>query len=210
MTEGDSATAEQTTPAPAENPGFAVHVGNLPYSVDEARLKGFFEKFGEISAVKVPMNNGRYKGFGFVTFVKQEDADEAIKQMDNFEIDGRHINVAYARGKGYPSGERRDRPYRDDRRDFRRDPYERRDDRRDYGRDRRDYDDRYPREDYDYDRRDRFYRDEYDRRPYDRRGDRRDDRRYDYGRDGYPRDDYEYERAYPRDDFDRRWRDYPR
>ena len=46
-----------------------LYVGNFPYSVDEAQLRGIFSPYGEISELALIMDRdtGRPKGFGFIT-----------------------------------------------------------------------------------------------------------------------------------------------
>lgn len=41
--------------------------------------------------------SGRSKGFGFVEFEKDEDADAAIEKFNGQEVDGRALNVNVAR-----------------------------------------------------------------------------------------------------------------
>jgi len=76
-----------------------LYVGNLPFSVTNEELKKIFSKFGEIEEANVISDkySGRSKGFGFVTFSKDEDADKAIKEMNGKEIDGREVKVNEAR-----------------------------------------------------------------------------------------------------------------
>lgn len=72
-----------------------VYVGNLPWSVDDAALKTAFSSFGEVAEATVIKNkfNGRSKGFGFVTFAVDADADKAIAEMNGKEMEGRGLKV---------------------------------------------------------------------------------------------------------------------
>ena len=48
-----------------------VYVGNLPYSVDNEKLKELFSSYGEIEEATIISDkfSGKSKGFGFITFV---------------------------------------------------------------------------------------------------------------------------------------------
>lgn len=74
-------------------------VGNLSYSTREDKLTEVFSAFGAIKSVAVIIEKmtGRSKGFGFVEFENDEDAQKAIEQLNNTEIDGRSIIVNVAR-----------------------------------------------------------------------------------------------------------------
>ncbi len=76
-----------------------VYVGNLPWSVDDAKLKEMFAEFGEITEATVIKDkySGRSKGFGFVTFADDESAKKAISEMSEKELEGRAIKVNEAR-----------------------------------------------------------------------------------------------------------------
>ncbi|MEK7142984.1 MAG: RNA-binding protein [Patescibacteria group bacterium] len=77
-----------------------IYVGNLSYSIDDAKLKELFSLEGlEISEAKVITDkfSGRSKGFGFVTFAKDEMAQKAISEMEGKEVDGRALKVNIAR-----------------------------------------------------------------------------------------------------------------
>ena len=76
-----------------------VYVGNLAFGVTDEQLKKLFSKYGEITEVKIITDrfSGRSKGFGFVTFEKDEDAKKAIKGMNGKEVEGREIKVNEAR-----------------------------------------------------------------------------------------------------------------
>ncbi len=76
-----------------------VYVGNLPWSVDQAKLKELFGSYGETEDVSVIADrySGRSKGFGFVTFVNDADADKAISEMNGKDVEGRPLKVNEAR-----------------------------------------------------------------------------------------------------------------
>ena len=79
--------------------GNKVYVGNLPWSIDSNGLKKLFESFGEITEATVIADrfSKRSKGFGFVTFENDEDAQKAISEMNEKEIEGRALKVNEAR-----------------------------------------------------------------------------------------------------------------
>lgn len=94
-------------------------VGSLPWSINNDSLKAMFEQYGEITEAVVITDrmSGRSKGFGFVTFTKEEDAKKAL-EMNGKEVEGRTIVVNTAR----PREQRSDRfsnnsSFRRDRRD---------------------------------------------------------------------------------------------
>jgi cold-inducible RNA-binding protein len=82
-------------------------VGGLNWNTNDDGLRQAFTRFGEISEAKVIMDRetGRSRGFGFVTFAQDESADNAIREMDGSELEGRKIKVNQAEEKG-PRGPR--------------------------------------------------------------------------------------------------------
>lgn len=76
-----------------------VYVGNLDFSVDDDKFKAMFSEFGEIEEATVLKDkfSGRSKGFGFVTFKEDADADKAIAEMNDKEVDGRKLKVNEAK-----------------------------------------------------------------------------------------------------------------
>jgi heterogeneous nuclear ribonucleoprotein A1/A3 len=77
-----------------------IFVGNLAFNTTAQNLQEAFEKFGEISEIKVPTDrdSGRVRGFAFITFEKQQDAESALS-MDSKELNGRAIRVSIATEK---------------------------------------------------------------------------------------------------------------
>ena len=76
-----------------------LYVGNLPYTVTDASLKDTFAQAGTVSEAIVLMDRmtGRSKGFGFVTFENDAEADAAIDMWNGKELDGRRLLVDEAR-----------------------------------------------------------------------------------------------------------------
>jgi RNA recognition motif-containing protein len=75
-----------------------IYVGNLPWSVDENKLKEMFSAYSveEASLIKDKFS-GRSKGFGFVTISDDEEAQKAISEFNDKEIDGRKLKVSEAK-----------------------------------------------------------------------------------------------------------------
>ena len=76
-----------------------IYVGNLPWSVAKEGLEELFSSFGEIEEALVIANKytGRSRGFGFVTYKNDADADKAMAEMNEKEIEGRNLVVKEAR-----------------------------------------------------------------------------------------------------------------
>lgn len=83
-------------------------IGSLAYATTDDGLKTHFEQIGEVESARVmtDRDTGRSRGFGFVTYVNEDDNQKAIDQLDGKELDGRAINVSLAKPK-------EDRPKRD-------------------------------------------------------------------------------------------------
>jgi cold-inducible RNA-binding protein len=83
-------------------------IGGLSWNTTDDGLRQAFERFGELTEVKVitDRETGRSRGFGFVTFAQDEEAQAAISQMDGQSLDGRTIKVNEAEDKGPRGGGR--------------------------------------------------------------------------------------------------------
>jgi len=77
-----------------------LYVGNLPYAVDDDRLREIFGAFGTPLSASVVLDraSGRSKGYGFVE-MPDEDARRAIDALNRSQLDGRTIWVNEARTK---------------------------------------------------------------------------------------------------------------
>lgn len=80
--------------------GVNLYVKNLDEQVDEVRLKEEFMPFGQLSSIKLMVDeNGRSRGFGFVCFTSPEDASKAIAELNGKLLFGKPLYVAHAQRK---------------------------------------------------------------------------------------------------------------
>ncbi|RAQ57710.1 glycine-rich RNA-binding protein 2 [Aspergillus flavus] len=81
-----------------------VYVGNLSWNTNDESLRQTFSEFGNVldAIVMKDRETGRSRGFGFVTFSAQTEADAAIGGLNEQELDGRRIRVNLANAR--PAG----------------------------------------------------------------------------------------------------------
>lgn len=72
-----------------------IYVGNLPETVTEQTLFAFFNTFGEIKSVQIPIDHvtEKMRGYAFIEFDEREDAFAAIDNYDQTEFLDRTIRV---------------------------------------------------------------------------------------------------------------------
>ncbi|HYF05610.1 MAG TPA: RNA-binding protein [Patescibacteria group bacterium] len=76
-------------------------VGSLPWATTNDDLMQLFSQAGTVSTAQVVMDKmtGRSRGFGFVEFDNDAEADKAVEMFNNYNMDGRTIVVNEARPK---------------------------------------------------------------------------------------------------------------
>ena len=98
--------------------GRKLYVGNLPFSTTESELEELFGRMGSVESVNVirDMATGRARGFAFVEMATEEDAQKAVKELDQQDLGGRSLTVNEAkpkpdrpRGGGFGGGHRGER-----------------------------------------------------------------------------------------------------
>ncbi len=74
-------------------------VGNLSWNTTDDSLKAFFAQAGNVISARVITDKmtGRSRGFGFVEMSTPEEADEAVKKLNQQTLDDRQINVNEAK-----------------------------------------------------------------------------------------------------------------
>lgn len=74
-------------------------IGGLSYSTTSDELRELFSKIGAVTTADVITDKftNQGKGFGFVEFAADADADKAIKELNGTDLGGRKIVVNVAR-----------------------------------------------------------------------------------------------------------------
>ncbi|MBC8200449.1 MAG: RNA-binding protein [Planctomycetes bacterium] len=75
-----------------------LYIGNLSWGTTTEDLKSHFEQFGAVSdaIVITDRQSGRSRGFGFVTMDSDEEANKALEECNDVELDGRAIKCSEA------------------------------------------------------------------------------------------------------------------
>jgi len=78
-----------------------MYVSNLSFHTTDEDLRKLFAQFGTVSSAKVitDRETGRSRGFGFVEMESDTEANEAMKNLNNKEVEGRTMGVTVAREK---------------------------------------------------------------------------------------------------------------
>ena len=79
--------------------GAKLYVGNLSYSVADAKLQELFAQHGNVVSARIITDkfSGRSKGFGFVEMGSDEEAERATAALNGTDFEGRAIVVSEAR-----------------------------------------------------------------------------------------------------------------
>jgi len=90
--------------------GSKVFVGNLDFNTSRDEVQSLFSQVGSIRDVFLPTDrdSGRPRGFAFVEFESEEDAQKAIERFNGYELSGRalRVNAAEDRPRGGSGGGR--------------------------------------------------------------------------------------------------------
>jgi cold-inducible RNA-binding protein len=78
-----------------------MYVSNLSFNISENDLQALFSEFGTVNSLKIitDRETGRSRGFGFVEMDIEEEANNAIKALNNKDFQGRPLSVSEAREK---------------------------------------------------------------------------------------------------------------
>lgn len=92
---------ERESRAEAQRAQFTnVYVKNLADSIDQEKLEEIFGKFGKItSAILAVTEDKKSKGFGFVNYETHEDAQKAVDELNDKEVEGKKLYVGRAQNK---------------------------------------------------------------------------------------------------------------
>ncbi|EPS58767.1 hypothetical protein M569_16047 [Genlisea aurea] len=83
-------------------------IGGLSFYTSEQGLSDAFSKYGQVIEATIVTDRAtdRSKGFGFVTYASEDEAENAILEMNGKPLNGRVIFVDYAK----PRSSSRDMP----------------------------------------------------------------------------------------------------
>lgn len=75
-----------------------IYIGNLSYRVKESDLQQVMEDYGNVESTKIIMDRdtNRSKGFAFVEMSNDDEARNAIKELNGAEYEGRTMVVKEA------------------------------------------------------------------------------------------------------------------
>jgi len=76
-------------------------IGNLSWGTSDDNLRDAFQKYGVVTdcIVMRDRESGKSRGFGFVTYSSEQEAESAINNMNNQPLDGRQIKVNFANAR---------------------------------------------------------------------------------------------------------------
>ena len=76
-----------------------LYVGNLSFDTTDQDLRDVFAEIGTVESTNIieDRDTGRSRGFAFVEMSSQEEAQNAISELDGKEVDGRNLKVNEAK-----------------------------------------------------------------------------------------------------------------
>lgn len=77
-----------------------IFVGNLPFDITEQQIKDKFAECGEVSNVRMLTDKitGRFRGIAFVSFVNDDDARNALDNLNGVDLGGRPMRIEKDKG----------------------------------------------------------------------------------------------------------------
>nr|XP_003463408.1 protein boule-like [Cavia porcellus] len=107
QTQTDSPSPNPVSPVPLNNPTSAprygtvipnrIFVGGIDFKTNENDLRKFFSQYGSVKEVKIVNDRaGVSKGYGFVTFETQEDAQKILQEAEKLNYKDKKLNIGPA------------------------------------------------------------------------------------------------------------------
>ncbi|KAM5280042.1 protein boule-like isoform 1-T1 [Ctenodactylus gundi] len=103
----DSTSPNPVSPLPLNNPTSAprygtvipnrIFVGGIDFKTNENDLRKFFSQYGSVKEVKIVNDRaGVSKGYGFITFETQEDAQKILQEAEKLNYKDKKLNIGPA------------------------------------------------------------------------------------------------------------------
>eukprot|EP01112_Ceratiomyxa_fruticulosa_P000286 TRINITY_DN1026_c0_g2_i3.p1 TRINITY_DN1026_c0_g2~~TRINITY_DN1026_c0_g2_i3.p1 ORF type:complete len:240 (+),score=28.46 TRINITY_DN1026_c0_g2_i3:626-1345(+) len=77
------------------NKGASLYVANLSFRTTESTLRRLFSKYGKLESCKLVTDprSRQSREFAFIVYEEAQDAQDAIRYLHHYDLDGRSINV---------------------------------------------------------------------------------------------------------------------
>ncbi|XP_057438788.1 uncharacterized protein LOC130730728 [Lotus japonicus] len=72
-------------------------VKNVAFEAKAQELRKLFDPFGQIKSLRLPMKFGSHRGFAFIEYVTQQEAQNALTALANTHFYGRHLVIERAK-----------------------------------------------------------------------------------------------------------------
>ena len=88
-----------------------IFVSNIPFAAKPEDIRQLFEPYGAVGRVNLitDRETGRPRGFGFVEMPNASEAQRAIEELQNVNMQGRQLTINEARPREPRREPRRDR-----------------------------------------------------------------------------------------------------
>ena len=75
-----------------------VFIGNIPYGVSEEQIMDIFGRAGQVVNFRLVYDKetGQPKGFGFLEYTDTDAAASAVRNLNEFDLNGRTLRVDYS------------------------------------------------------------------------------------------------------------------
>ncbi len=89
----------------ASGPSRVIFIGNIPFDITEEQVIDIFKEVGPVQSFRLMFDRetGRSRGFAFCEYADYETAASAIRNLNNYEINGRVLKVDRADNDMLPS-----------------------------------------------------------------------------------------------------------
>uniref|UniRef100_Q924M5-2 Isoform 2 of Protein boule-like n=1 Tax=Mus musculus TaxID=10090 RepID=Q924M5-2 len=107
QTDSLSPSPNPVSPVPLNNPTSGprygtvipnrIFVGGIDFKTNENDLRKFFSQYGSVKEVKIVNDRaGVSKGYGFITFETQEDAQKILQEAEKLNYKDKKLNIGPA------------------------------------------------------------------------------------------------------------------